>query len=194
MRKNERIGFQRILFPTDLTPETTDGLEYAVPLARSYGAKLFLCHCVGSQAASGAAKDAKRRLTEMMGKRLENDEAKMINWEAIVVEGETATEITRLAAEQRIDLIVMYSRRIPPTVTLLKAKAEAISRMAPCPVLITHKQDRERSLLSANGIGLKRILVAYDFSGDSELALTHGVSLAQEFQSELHLIHVVAPI
>ena len=148
---------------------------------------------MGSRAASGAAKDAKRRLTQSMGKRLENDGAKMINWEAIVVEGEPATEITRLAAEQRIDLIVMYSRRIPPNVNLLKSKAEAISRTAPCPVLITHAQRRDRALLSTNGIGFKRILVAYDFSGDSELALTHGVSLAQEFQSELHLMHVLAP-
>jgi nucleotide-binding universal stress UspA family protein len=194
MRKNERIVFQRILFPTDLTPETTDGLEYSVALARSYGAKLFLCHCVGSQAESGASEDAKHRLKELMGKRLENEGAKMINWEAIVVEGETATEIARLAAEQRIDLIVMYSRRIPPNVNLLNSKAEAISRTAPCPVLITHKQGRDRALLSANGIGFKQVLVAYDFSGDSELALTHGVSLAQEFQSELHLIHVLAPI
>ena len=30
MRMNERIVFQRILFPTDLTPETTDGLEYVL--------------------------------------------------------------------------------------------------------------------------------------------------------------------
>ena len=194
MRMNERLVFQRILFPTDLTPETTDGLEYAVALARSYGAKLFLCHCVVSQAASWGAKEAKRQLAELMEKRLENDGAKMINWEAIVGEGETATEIPRLAAERRIDLIVMHSRRIPPNVNLLKSKAEAISRIAPCPVLITHKQGRDRALLSANGIGFKRILVAYDFSGDSELALSHGGSLAQEFQSELHLIHVLAPI
>jgi nucleotide-binding universal stress UspA family protein len=194
MRKNERIGFQRILFPTDLTSETIDGLEFAVALARCYGAKLFLCHGVGSQAESGASDDAKRLLSELMGRHLHADSATTIDWEDIVVKGETATEVTRLAAERRIDLIVMYSRRIPPTVTLLKSKAEAISRTAPCPVLITHKQDRERSLISANGIGLKRILVAYDFSGDSELALTHGLSLAQEFQSELHLIHVVAPI
>jgi nucleotide-binding universal stress UspA family protein len=90
--------------------------------------------------------------------------------------------------------MVMYSRRIPPNVNLLKSKAEAISRTAPCPVLITHKQGRDRALFSANGIGFRRILVAYDFSGDSELALTHGLSLAQEFQSELHLIHVLAPI
>jgi nucleotide-binding universal stress UspA family protein len=125
-----------------------------------------------------------------MGRHLHADSATTIHWEDIVVEGETATEVTCLAAEQRIDLIVMYSRRIPPTVTLLKSKAEAISRTAPCPVLISHKNGRERALLSANGIGFKRILVAYDFSGDSELTLRHGISLAQEFQSELHLIHV----
>lgn len=57
-----------------------------------------------------------------MGKRHENNGTQMINWEAIVVEGETAREITRLAAEQGIDLIVMYSRRIPPNVNLLKSK------------------------------------------------------------------------
>src|ERR1043166_1271550 len=118
MRMNERIVFHRILFPTDLTTETTDGLEYAVALATSYGAKLVLCHSLSSQAES--AKDATRRLTELMEKCLENKGA-MINWEAIVVEGEPVTQITRLAAEQRIDLIVMYSRRIPPNVNLLKS-------------------------------------------------------------------------
>lgn len=194
MPTNERIVFQRILFPTDLTPETTDGLEYAVALSRSYGAKLFVCHCVGSQAEAGASEDAKRLLSELMARHLNADSAMTIDWEDIVVEGETAQEVTRLAAAQRIDLIVMYSRRIPPNVNLLNSKAEAISRTAPCPVLITHKQGRDRALLSATGIDFKRILVAYDFSGDSELALTHGFSLAQEFQSELHLIHVLDPI
>jgi nucleotide-binding universal stress UspA family protein len=194
MRKNERIDFQRILFPTDLTPQATDGLEYAVALARCHGAKLFLCHCVGSQAEAGASEDAKRLLSELMGRHLHADSTANIEWQDIVVEGETATEVTRLAAEQRIDLIVMYSRRIPPTVTLLKSTAEAISRTAPCPVLITHKQGRERALLSTNEMAFKRILVAYDFSGDAELALTHGVSIAQEFQSELHLMHVLSSI
>jgi len=51
MRKNERIFLERILFPTDLSSETTEGLEYAVALARSYGAKLFLCHCLSPRAA-----------------------------------------------------------------------------------------------------------------------------------------------
>jgi nucleotide-binding universal stress UspA family protein len=38
---------------------------------------------------------------------------------------------------------------------------------------------------------LKKLLVATDFSEHSELALQYGLSLAQEYQSELHLLHVI---
>ena len=40
-------------------------------------------------------------------------------------------------------------------------------------------------------IDLKRVLVAYDFSDHSELALNYALSFAQEYQSELHLLHVL---
>jgi nucleotide-binding universal stress UspA family protein len=43
------------------------------------------------------------------------------------------------------------------------------------------------------GFDLKRVLVAYDFSDHSELALNYGLSLAQEYQAELHLLHVLPP-
>jgi nucleotide-binding universal stress UspA family protein len=190
MDKNERIIFERILFPTDLSGGTNNGLEYAVALARSYGAKLFLCHCVGPQAAPGALENAKLVLGEMMEKHLHTDSVMPFDWQVIVVEGETATAVTRVAAEQHIDLIVMHSRKISRA-PLLDSTAEAISRTAPCPTLITSKQGQERIEARISEIAFKRILVAYDFSGDSELALTHGLSLAQEFQSELHLMHVL---
>jgi nucleotide-binding universal stress UspA family protein len=190
MGKNERIIFERILFPTDLSTETNYGLEYAVALARSYEAKLFLCHCVGPQIAPGALEAAKRVLGEMMEKHLQSDTATPFEWQVIVVEGETALAVARVAAEQRIDLIVMHSRKLSRA-PLLDSTAEAISRTAPCPALITSKQGQERVEARISEIDFKRILVAYDFSGDSELALTHGLSLAQEFQSELHLMHVL---
>jgi len=136
---------------------------------------------------------AERLLAELIAKQADVDVATAITCEGLMVEGETATTITRLAAELRIDLIVMHSRRAPRSATLLNSTAEAVSRTAPCPVLITHAEMRDRALVSAGGINFRRILVAYDFSGDSELALTHGISLAQEFQSELHLMHVLAP-
>jgi nucleotide-binding universal stress UspA family protein len=190
MSKNERIIFERILFPTDLSTETNYGLEYAVALARSYGAKLFLCHCMRPQATPGALEKAKRILGEMMENHLQSDTATPFEWQVIVVEGETAMAVARVAAEQHIDLIVMHSRKISRA-PLLDSTAEAISRTAPCPALITSKPGQEPVEARIREIDFKRILVAYDFSGDSELALTHGLSLAQEFQSELHLMHVL---
>jgi nucleotide-binding universal stress UspA family protein len=40
-------------------------------------------------------------------------------------------------------------------------------------------------------IKLKKILVGCDFSPDSGQALKHALSLAQEFQAELHLVNVI---
>jgi nucleotide-binding universal stress UspA family protein len=116
-----------------------------------------------------------------------------IDWEAVVVEADTATEVARVAAEQHIDLIVTGSRKNSRRATLLDSTAEAITRIAPCPVLIIPRE-HPVDVISTSGNGFKRILVAYDYSGDSELALTYGLSLAQEFQSELHLIHVLTPV
>jgi nucleotide-binding universal stress UspA family protein len=193
MPKNERINIERMLFLTDLTPESIDALTHAVALARAYGAKLWLCHSIGSRPGYGASGDARRLFGEMMGEQNLTDTDAPFDWEAIVVEGDTATEVARVAAEQHIDLIVAYSRKIPCATSLLDSTAEAITRTAPCPVLII-PQGHSEDGISTSGIGFNRILVAYDFSGDSELALTYGLSLAQEFQSEIHLIHVLSPV
>ena len=40
-------------------------------------------------------------------------------------------------------------------------------------------------------VDLKRVLVAYDFSDYAELALKYGLSIAQEHQAELHLLHLL---
>jgi nucleotide-binding universal stress UspA family protein len=42
-------------------------------------------------------------------------------------------------------------------------------------------------------VDLKRVLVAYDFSDYAEVALKYGLSIVQEHQSELHLLHVLPP-
>jgi nucleotide-binding universal stress UspA family protein len=42
-------------------------------------------------------------------------------------------------------------------------------------------------------VNIARVLVAYDFSDYSELALKYGLSIAQEHQAELHLLHVLPP-
>src|SRR5678816_4014123 len=90
---------------------------------------------------------------------------------------------------KRQDLIVMRSRRRPHAAILLGSTAQKVSRGAPCPVLVTHPNEVEWVSFSTGEIDLRRVLIAHDFSSDSELALQYGGSLAQEYQAELHVLH-----
>jgi nucleotide-binding universal stress UspA family protein len=66
-------------------------------------------------------------------------------------------------------------------------------RTLSCPLLAVHGAEEGFIGKDAGGIRLKKILVGSDFSADSVLALNYGLSLAQEFEAELHLIHVMEP-
>jgi nucleotide-binding universal stress UspA family protein len=56
-----------------------------------------------------------------------------------------------------------------------------------------HADERDWVTGEDTQIELKRVLVAYDFSDYSELALNYALSFAQEYQSELHVLHVLPP-
>jgi nucleotide-binding universal stress UspA family protein len=190
-----RRHLERIICPTDLTPDSDDGLRYGVALARAYNAKLFVCHCVrpshewhGHIQGLGHIKGL---FEESIGPHISVADSPALDWEGVVVEGDPAETVMREAIDRHADLIVMRSRRRPYAAALLGSVAETICRMAPCPVLVTHPREREWVSYSAGTINLARVLVAYDFSNDSELALSYALSLAQEFQSEMHLLHVL---
>lgn len=110
--------------------------------------------------------------------------------ESFVVDGDPVVAIPRVAADRRIDLIVMRSRRWQHPPSLMGSIAEAISRMSPCPVLIIHSQKREPNE-SKIGLPLRRVLVAYDFSSDAELALSYGLNLSHKHGAEMHLLHTL---
>jgi nucleotide-binding universal stress UspA family protein len=56
-----------------------------------------------------------------------------------------------------------------------------------------HTDERDWVSGSDTRIELKRVLVPYDFSDYSELALNYALSFAQRYRSELHLLHVLPP-
>ena len=63
-----------------------------------------------------------------------------------------------------------------------------------CPLLVLQPSEDNLTALSDKGIKLDKILVGYDFSEDSQLAFDYALGLAQEFQSQLYLAHVVRPM
>ena len=190
---NERITFERILCPTDLTSESDESLRYGIALAKAYDAKLFVINCVDSYAVSSLNERAniKKLLDTSVRRHLHLPHSADFSWEIVVADGDPKEVITEQAAERRIDLIVMRSRRRPYAAALLGSTAETVCRTAPCPVMVTHPREQNWAGMTTNEIGLRRVLSAYDFSSDSELALSYGLSLAQECQAELHLLHVL---
>lgn len=191
------VHIQRILCPTDLSPQSDEALQYALALARTYTAKLIICHCVPPAFFVDVVEREKYRekfeasIRSYAPSDHDATAAVLPACEGIIIEEDPATAIARIAAEYRIDLIVMRSRRRPLAAALLGSTAEAVCRTAPCPVLVTHPNEFEWAGLSSDEIKIRRVLVATDFSNDSELALQYGLSLAQEHQAEVHLLHAL---
>jgi len=193
---NKILNFERILCPVAQSHETDEGLRYAILIARTYGARLSVLTCDDGSLPADATVDAmkagiKRAIEHSFVSLSRSADAGGFDWDLQVV---TCTRpedaINREAASQNADLIVMGSRRRSASrVVVLGSTAEAVCRTAPCSVLVTRAG-------ASNGymddFKLKKLLVATDFSTNSELALQYGLSLAQEYQAELHLVHVIS--
>ena len=199
-RWNGMQNIKHILCPVDLTRDSSRALGYAAALARVYEAKLSVCYCTGamSPAADPRAHAVVRADLEQVIKRtidlyVSSAESIVADWESVIVEGDNpAQAIVRVAGERDVDLIMMGSRRRPMRAALLGSTAEAIYRTAPCPVLITHPDERTWIEPTSGEIKLKRILVAHDFSDYADLALHYAQALAHKFQAELYALHVIA--
>ncbi len=188
------IKIKTILYPTDLSTEADEALKYALALAKAYDARLILLYCkqTGSVPDWVSASQAPDLFRQSLFSRLDANEIKLFDWTGVICEGDdVGLMITKEAQTRNADLIVMRSRRRPRAAVLLGSTAETVCRTAPCPVLVTHPNETEWVGLSTEDIDLHRILVAQDFSPDSELALKYGCSLAEEYQAELHILHVL---
>jgi nucleotide-binding universal stress UspA family protein len=175
------IDIKRILCPTDLSPYSGNAVRYARTLAQTHDAELILLYCTDTL-------DGKEQLLESVLDYIDPSDSRC---RLVVAPADHVDEqIMTQAQQQRVDLIVMRSRRRPHRAALLGSTAESVSRNAPCPVLVMHSDEQE-FINDDLKIELKRVLVAYDFSDYSELALKYGLSIAQEHQAELHLLHVL---
>lgn len=177
------IDIKRILCPTDLSPYSGNAVRYALALARAHEAESILLYCTDSLA-------GKEELSDWAMEQVGSSDARFRF--AVAPPDHVDDAIMTYAQAEGVDLIVMRSRRRPHRAALLGSTAESVCRSAPCPVLVMHSDERE--FVNADlALDLKRVLVAYDFSDYAEMALKYGLSIAQEHQAELHLLHVLPP-
>ncbi|MFO7460828.1 MAG: universal stress protein [Desulfatiglandales bacterium] len=196
-----RVLPKHILCATDFSDFSNHAIPYGIALAREFKAKLFLCHVIdlSSAAIYGEAvlalEEQQKRMTKHAHEEMERLMSKeSIAWEPLITVGNAAHEIARLAAERRIDITITASHgRAGLKRLILGSVTERLMRTLPCPLLVVRSPERGFVTPADQAITLRRILVGCDFSRNSSLAFEYGLSLAQEFQADLHLVHVMQP-
>ncbi len=150
---------RRILLPTDFSGCANYALPYAAAIARATKATIICVHVVETVVPavgySGLAEplplaDISEQLEDSaereMPKLTECDECTGLDLEEVIVHGDPAAEIVRVAAEREVDLIVVSSHgRTGLGRIIFGSTAEAIVRHAACPVLVVKppEQDEE---------------------------------------------------
>ncbi len=190
-----RVQLKNILFTTDFSAAAAAALPYAGALAKRFGARLFALHVrtpvinpmtppEGWPALERAAAEEERERKETLRNALPGMETTVL-----IEEGDIDAHLPATVKKEHIDLIVLGTRgRTGVGKLMLGSGAEEILRTAECPVLTVGPQ--------APGIPAKygeftRILYATSFGFENPAAAAYAISLAQEFQSELTLLHVL---
>ncbi len=196
-----RVQMKNILCATDFSDFSNYTIPYGVALAREFDAKLYICHVIdlSSIAIYGEFQlnpvDQQNRIKKQAAEQLNDIIGKQaVRWEPLITVGHTADEVSRLVTEKKIDLVIAATRgRSGLKRLILGSVTERLMRVLTCPLLVVHSPEHKFVDPVNQKITLKKILVGCDFSPDSDLAFQHALSLAQEFEADLHLAHVIEP-
>jgi len=189
------VSLKNVLFATDYSPAANAALPYVLGIAQLYGSKIFAVHVRTPEVYGAALPESWPILAEAAEKIGQEEAAALkkqlgpIPHEVVIGEGNVWGVISRMIKEKDIDLLVLGTRgRTGIGKVLLGSVAEAIFRQAPCPVLTvgpraTAEADR--------ALEMKHILFATDFSNSCAAAAPYAISLAQEHEANLTLLHVI---
>jgi nucleotide-binding universal stress UspA family protein len=201
MRKSLQI--RKVLVPIDFSQPSLDTIEFALPLAKFFGAELHLVHVVPQDYPLASVAGLPLVVPELeigqcVRSQLKNAakkfSASLPQQRIHVLKGRPFEQICQLARELKIDLIITSTRGATGLKhVLVGSTAERIVRYSPCPVLVARPQSGK----SKNGkrplrrFGFTKILVPIDFSRCSAEGLAFAMGLARQLKSKLVLLHSV---
>lgn len=196
-----RKPLERILCATDFSDVSGTVIPYGIEMAKKLDAKLYVCHVIDLPAISVYGESVFDPLSHQqyfidfarkeMDNRLSGED---VDWEPLISIGQTTDEIARLVAEKAIDMVVTATHgRSGLKRFFLGSVTERLMRILPCPLLVLRAEGMAEGEEFRGRFPFRNILVAYDFSKDSEEAFRTSLSIAQEFESNLHIVHVVEP-
>ncbi|HEX8919853.1 MAG TPA: universal stress protein [Pyrinomonadaceae bacterium] len=144
------MQLRSILLPTDFSECASHALSYATSLARDANAFIICVHVVEPVMptvgytgiteplpVADISEQLEDSATRELPKIADFEECAGLEIEEVIVHGDAASEIVRVAKERNVDLIVISSHgRTGWGRILFGSTAESVVRHAPCPVLV----------------------------------------------------------
>ena len=194
---NPRVSLKNLLFTTDFSAASESAFSYALAFARWYDSKLFVAHVVPREPRSVIPlepvpaevdrdwQDARQRMDSFT----KNHAGKDVCLESVLERGELQNVISAIILQHGIDLLILGTHgRKGIKKLVLGSVAEQIFRFATCPVLtVGPKVVRQPAQFET----LNRILFATDFTSGSLHALPYVLSLAEENEASVVLVHLI---
>jgi nucleotide-binding universal stress UspA family protein len=188
-----RLVLENVLFASDFSPASEIALRYALALAQHYQGKIYIVPAVAIDSVNAIDTGTRERA-------LHESQIRAMDW---VVElqlsgqldgvrhelpaGEEAGRLPpQLLENQKFDLAINGVGCREGQTLLVEPMVENVIRKSQCPVLTIGSHFRN----TADG-EMKSIVYATDFSPESLEGARYALSLAQEFQARLTLLHVV---
>jgi len=170
-------------------------LPYAAALARTYEAKIIAAHVAAAEDFMFNAPDLWPAPLQNEGE-LEHEAFKHLDaqmgelpHESLFGAGEIWEVLAGWIERKAIDLLVVGTHgRTGARKLLMGSVAEKIFRQATCPVFTVGPRVPSKP---QDAIAFRKILFATDFGEESLAALPYAISIAEENEGELTLLHVI---
>jgi len=145
------LKLTKILVPIDFSPTSQKALQYAVPFARQFGAKITLLYAIEPLPETEeriyelvdieqVMRPVRKQLQTLASSAVESD----LLDATLVRSGVPFVVITDIARDLEVDLIVITTHGYTGLKhVFLGSTAERVVRHAPCPVLVVREREHE---------------------------------------------------
>lgn len=191
-----RLLLKNILFATDFSPISDKAASFAAALAHKYGSKVLVTHVLTEPQPGVAHPDQVSERDEVARVEAERcladfktlDTFKDLSHEELLLQGDMVETLRATIEQKEVDLIVLGTHgRSGISDLIMGSIAENIFRHIDCPVLTVGPKVK---FAEAHTVNIERVLFATDLAHGPH-ALPYAISLAEENDAELMMLHVL---
>jgi nucleotide-binding universal stress UspA family protein len=135
----EPIHLRKVLLCTDFSDHAHHASEYALSMAKEYGAELTLLHVLEDVPGSTDIQSAREKVAKQLEESIAPKTRQACNVKVMVRIGKPYQQIIQLVLEAQTDLVIMGVRgRGALDTALFGSTTYRVIQLGPCPVLAVH--------------------------------------------------------